>query len=137
MTKPDDSTLAPQEYARVRKEAERLLREAGALGRFPTPVATVMGAGKVTLAQEDVLNEGFLRSIRRKIGAGTRAEVAAWLRKQQHVGMLEDMLDPLQELPRWGTVDNPVVECQGQHQRGPNFDAVANGHGPAVEAAHA
>lgn len=78
-----------------------------------------------------------LRSIRRKIGAGTGAEVAAWLRKQQHVGMLEDMLDPLQELGGRCAVHNPVVERQGQHHRGPNFDAVANGHGPAVEAAHA
>ncbi len=78
-----------------------------------------------------------LRSIRRKIGAGTRAEVAAWLRKQQHVGMLEDMLDPLEELGGRCAVHNPVVERQGQHHHGPNFDAVANGHGPAVEAAHA
>lgn len=78
-----------------------------------------------------------LRHICRKIGAGTRAEAVAWLRKQQQVGMFEDLLDPLQELPRWGTVDNPVVECQGQNQRGPNFDAVANGHGPAMQAAHA
>jgi DNA-binding CsgD family transcriptional regulator len=78
-----------------------------------------------------------LRHICRKIGAGTRAEAVAWLRKQQQVGMFEDLLDPLQELPRWGTVDNPVVECQGQHQRGANFDAVANGHGPAMQTAHA
>ncbi len=78
-----------------------------------------------------------LRSIRRKIGAGTRAEVAAWLRKQQHVGVLEDMLDPLQEFRGRRAVDHPVVERQGQHHRGPNLDAVANGDGPAVQAAHA
>ncbi len=73
-----------------------------------------------------------LRSIRQKIGAGTRAEAAAWLRKQHHVGMLEDMLDPLQEFRGRRAVDDPVVERQGQHHRGPNLDAVANGGGPAV-----
>lgn len=76
MTRPDDSTLSPQEYVRVRKEAERLLREAGALGRFPTPVAVIMDAGKVTLAQEDVLNEGFLRSIRRKASGALKSALS-------------------------------------------------------------
>jgi len=70
--RPDDSTLAPQEYARVRTEAERLLKKAGALGQFPTPVSVIMAAGRVTLAQDDVLNEGFLRSIRRKAGSALK-----------------------------------------------------------------
>ena len=77
-----------------------------------------------------------LRHICRKIGARTRAEAAAWLRKQQQVGVFEDLLDPLQELPRGRAVDYPVVEGQGQYQRGPNLDAIANGHGPAVQPAH-
>ena len=76
MTRPDDSTLSPQEYARVRKEAERLLRAAGALGRFPTPVAVIMDAGKVTLAQEDVLNEGFLHSMRRKASGALKSALS-------------------------------------------------------------
>ena len=66
MTRPDDSTLSPQEHARVRQEAERLLRSADALGRFPTPVSIVMDAAKVTLADDDILDEGFLRSMRRR-----------------------------------------------------------------------
>lgn len=78
-----------------------------------------------------------LRHIRRQIGAGTRAEAAAWLRKQQQVGMLEDILDPLQELRGRRAVDHAVVERQGQHHRGPDLDAVANGNGLAVQAAHA
>lgn len=78
-----------------------------------------------------------LRHIRRQIGAGTRAEAAAWLRKQQEVGMFEDVLDPLEELRGRRAVDHPVVERQGQHHRGPNLDAIANGNGFAVQAAHA
>lgn len=71
MKKPDDSTLTPQEYARV-KEAESLLRKAGALGQFPTPVSLIMTAGKVKLAQEDFLNESFLSSMRRKAGSALK-----------------------------------------------------------------
>lgn len=68
MRKPDDSCLWPEQYAKVRKEAERLLVEAGALGRFPTPVAEIMEAAKVEEVQEDVLNESFLAKMRRKAG---------------------------------------------------------------------
>lgn len=78
-----------------------------------------------------------LRHIRRQIGAATRAEAAAWLRKQQQVGMFEDILDPLQERRGRRAIDHAVVERQGQHHRGPDLDAVANGDGFAVEAAHA
>ncbi len=76
MTRPDDSTLSPQEYARVRQEAERLLRAADALGKFPTPVSVVMDAAKVTLADDDVLDEGFLRSMRRKAGGLLRSALS-------------------------------------------------------------
>lgn len=76
MRRPDDSTLSALEYARVRKEAEKLLRRAGALGRFPTPVSVIMDAGKVTLAAEDVLNEGFLRSVRRKAGGALKSALS-------------------------------------------------------------
>ena len=76
MTRPDDSALSPQEYARVRKEAERLLRAAGALGRFPTPVGVIMDAGQVTLSHEDVLNEGFLHSMRRKASGALKSALS-------------------------------------------------------------
>jgi hypothetical protein len=76
VTRPDDSTVSPQEYARVRQEAERLLRAADALGKFPTPVSVVMDAAKVTLAEDDVLDEGFLRSMRRKAGGLLRSALS-------------------------------------------------------------
>lgn len=66
MPRPDDASLTPGQWARVRKEAERALREAGALGVFPTPVAQIMAAANVTVVEEDVLNPGFLAKLRAK-----------------------------------------------------------------------
>jgi len=66
MPRPDDSSLTPGQRARVRKEAERALREAGALGVFPTPVDQIMSAARVTVVKEDVLNPGFLAKLRAK-----------------------------------------------------------------------
>jgi hypothetical protein len=68
LRKPDDSTLTPEQHAKVRAEAERALRNADALGRFPTPVADIMSAAGVTEVPEDVLNEGFIARMRLKAG---------------------------------------------------------------------
>jgi IrrE N-terminal-like domain len=71
MPRPDDSSLTPGERSRVRKEAERALREAGALGVFPTPIDQIMAAARVTEVKEDVLNPGFIAKLRAKAeGAG-------------------------------------------------------------------
>ena len=64
--KPDDCTLTPQELARVRREAERCLRAAGALGHVPTPVADVMDAARVVVDPDNVLDESFLSLARQK-----------------------------------------------------------------------
>lgn len=66
MRKPDDSTLTPGQYARVRAEAERVLQKADALGRFPTPVTDIMSVADVTEVPEDVLNEEFIARMRLK-----------------------------------------------------------------------
>lgn len=68
MAKPDDSKLKRQQYERVRKEAKELLLKADAFGTFPTPVEEIMNTGRVKVAPENILDEGFLRSIRRKAG---------------------------------------------------------------------
>ena len=64
MRRPDDCTLTPPQLARVRAEAERALREAGALGVFPTPVDRIMAVAKVEEVKEDVLNSGFITGLR-------------------------------------------------------------------------
>lgn len=63
---PDDVTLTPSQYARVRKEAERALREAGALGILPTPIDQIMTVARVVEVKEDVLNPSFLGKFRAK-----------------------------------------------------------------------
>lgn len=66
MRKPDDCSLTRVQHARVRAEAERALRESGALGIFPTPIADIMAVAKVMEVEEDVLNEGFVTKLRAK-----------------------------------------------------------------------
>ena len=76
MVRPDDSSLSAQQYARVREEAERLLHKADALGAFPTPVSEIMDAGKIAVAPDDALDEGFLRKIRRKAGTALKRAIS-------------------------------------------------------------
>lgn len=64
MQRPDDCSLTSSQLARVRREAERALREAGALGVFPTPVERIMAVAKVEEVKEDVLNPGFIAKMR-------------------------------------------------------------------------
>jgi IrrE N-terminal-like domain len=66
MQRPDDSSLTPGQLARVCKEAERALREAGALGVFPTPIDRIMAVARVEEVREDVLNPGFIAKLRAK-----------------------------------------------------------------------
>ena len=55
MTRPDDSLLDASQLATVRRHADLLLREASALGRFPTPVDDIMAAAKLTVVDDEVL----------------------------------------------------------------------------------
>lgn len=68
MRRPDDCSLTPPQLARIRAEADRALREAGALGVFPTPVDRIMAVAKVVEVKEDVLNPGFIARLRSKAG---------------------------------------------------------------------
>lgn len=66
--KPDDSTITAQEYLRIRKEAEKALREGDGLGRFPTPVDDILAAHRIAVA-DDVLDMGLLARFRAKAKA--------------------------------------------------------------------
>ena len=68
--RPDDSLLDAHQLATVQKHADRLLREASALGRFPTPVDDLLAAAKLTVVDDEVLNEGLLRQFVAKAKAG-------------------------------------------------------------------
>lgn len=70
MTRPDDSLLTASQLATVQRHADRLLREASALGRFPTPIDDIMAAAKLTVVDDEVLNEGMLRQLMKKAKCG-------------------------------------------------------------------
>jgi hypothetical protein len=66
MSRPDDGSLDAAQMANVQRHADRLLREAGAYGRFPTPVADLLAAAKLTVVEDELLDEGLLRRFMRK-----------------------------------------------------------------------
>jgi IrrE N-terminal-like domain len=70
MIRPDDSVLDAQQLVTVLRYADRLLREAGALGRFPTPVDDLLVAAKLTVVDNEVLNESLLQQFVQKAKAG-------------------------------------------------------------------
>ena len=70
MTRPDDSLLDPHQLANVQGHADRLLQEASAIGRFPTPIDDLMAAAKLTIVDDEVLNENFLQQFIKKAKAG-------------------------------------------------------------------
>jgi Zn-dependent peptidase ImmA (M78 family) len=68
--RPDDSLLEPHELVTVRRCADRLLQEASAIGRYPTPVDDLMSAAKLTVVSDEELNESFLRQFVKRAKAG-------------------------------------------------------------------
>jgi hypothetical protein len=76
LRKPDDCTLTPGQRAKVRAEAERALREAGALGVFPTPVDRIMEVAQVEEVKDDVLDEGFLAKLRANAGGAIKSAIS-------------------------------------------------------------
>jgi len=70
VTRPDDSILDPHQLLTVQRHADRLLRNASAFGRFPTPINDLMAAAKLTVVDDEALNEGFLRQFMKKARVG-------------------------------------------------------------------
>jgi Zn-dependent peptidase ImmA (M78 family) len=73
VTRPDDSLLDPHQLANVQRHADRLLREASAIGRFPTPIDDLMAAAKLTVVDDEVLDARLLRHFINKAKAGVSA----------------------------------------------------------------
>lgn len=69
MTRPDDSLLDSHQLANVLRHADQLLRDASAIGRFPTQIDDLMAAAKLTVVDDEVLNEGFLENFIKKAKA--------------------------------------------------------------------
>lgn len=76
MSKPDDCSLTPNQLAKVRAQAKRILQEADAFGVFPTPVADIMAAAKIEESKDEVFTPGFLDRLRKgamKAGAAVKS----------------------------------------------------------------
>lgn len=70
MTRPDDSVLSSEQLATVRRYADKLLRDASAHRRFPTPIDDLMNAAKLVIVSDEVLNESFLQRFVKQAKAG-------------------------------------------------------------------
>jgi Zn-dependent peptidase ImmA (M78 family) len=70
VTRPDDSLLDVHQLATVQRYADRLLRDASAHGVFPTPIDDLLAAAKLTVVDDEVLNENFLKQFVHKAKAG-------------------------------------------------------------------
>ena len=64
MRKADDCTLTTGQYQKVQAEALRALKEAGALGVFPTPVADIMSVAKIVEVDDEVLTPSLVDKFR-------------------------------------------------------------------------
>ena len=63
MGRPDDSSLTPDCYRSICSHADRLLRDADAYGRYPTPVADIISAASLSIERDASLDTGFLRKL--------------------------------------------------------------------------
>jgi Zn-dependent peptidase ImmA (M78 family) len=66
MMKTADPVLSHAQFEDIRVKADRLLREAGAYGNFPTPVANIMNAAKVHLDERNSLDSNMIHRLYRK-----------------------------------------------------------------------
>jgi Zn-dependent peptidase ImmA (M78 family) len=66
MMKTNDPILSHAQLRDIRARADQLLREAGAYGSFPTPVANIMNAAKVHLDEHNSLDSNMIHRLYRK-----------------------------------------------------------------------
>ncbi|HAJ21134.1 MAG TPA: hypothetical protein DCL95_13950 [Rhodospirillaceae bacterium] len=68
MILPDDSTLNAVQYNKIRQEAERALRDSGAIDVLPTPTEAIMRVAKISEVREDVLDTSAITDYRKHAG---------------------------------------------------------------------
>ena len=62
MTKPDDSSLSPDQLRAVEERARKLLDRASAWDRFPTPVADILAAARIQVASTSAFDPARILS---------------------------------------------------------------------------
>ena len=103
MTRPDDSTLDPEDLRAVEEQAHRLLDRADAWNRYPAPVEDILAAAKVRLAPTSAFDPAAIISYLRGKTAGAHGRIKSAITK---VFGLYDASEALIH------VDNTVVESR-------------------------
>jgi hypothetical protein len=96
---PFDDLITPEDEQRVRQQAARLLKEAGATGCFPTPVDEIVRAAKLSVAPEG-LHPGFLKRLYRGVTEGIKSAVGK-VRALLHLSDRLILVDREQPTARW------------------------------------
>jgi hypothetical protein len=65
MSRPDDQAVDQAALAAIRREADRLLRQACAYDRFPTAVSDIIESAKLVVEPKVPIDDGFLRKLYR------------------------------------------------------------------------
>lgn len=81
MTKPDDSTLDPEDLRAVEEQAHRLLDRADAWDRYPVPVDDILSAAKVRLAPTSAFDADTIVSYLRGKATAARARIKSAMSK--------------------------------------------------------
>ena len=81
MTKPDDSTLDPEDLRAVEEQAHRLLDRADAWDRYPVPVDDILSAAKIRLAPTSAFNAASIVSYLRGKAADASARIKSAMSK--------------------------------------------------------
>jgi len=61
--RPDDYSLPPESVRAICSQADRLLRDSGAYGQYPTPIADIIAAANLTVERNASLDVGFLKKL--------------------------------------------------------------------------
>ena len=81
MTRPDDSTLDPEDLRAVEKQAHRLLDRADAWGRYPVPIGDILSAASVRVAPTSAFDPAAIVSYLKGKAADTGARIKSALSK--------------------------------------------------------
>ena len=81
MTRPDDAYLDANQLKTVERHAARLLKDASAIGVFPTPVDRLMEAAKLTVVDDSFLNDDVIAQFIRKAKASITSNIKSALSK--------------------------------------------------------
>lgn len=71
----DDSSVSIGQRKRIEKQAREALERANVLGIFPTPIDEVYHAAKVTIANDELFDDGFLSKFRKKASGALKSAI--------------------------------------------------------------